>query len=124
MLLVCHPPDTVSTSLFAILDLFFLRNPFIVTAKTLRQTHRVLAPIMLLPIVLTVITGSLYQLVDMAGKDESFEWLLDLHKGNFGILNLESVYPFLNSLGLMILVATGIVMWLQPKRRFQKKLNS
>ena len=95
-----------------------------ITAKSLRQTHRVLAPIMLLPIVLTVLTGSLYQLVDMAGRDDAFEWLLDLHKGNFGLVDLQSIYPFLNSLGLLVLVLTGIFMWLQPKKRFQKRLNS
>ena len=94
------------------------------TAKTLRQTHRLLAPIMLLPILLTVVTGSIYQLVDMVGKEDAFEWLLDLHKGNFGFIDLQSIYPFLNSLGLLILVVTGMIMWLQPKRRFQKKLNS
>lgn len=78
---------------------------------------------MLLPIVLTVLTGSMYQLVDMAGRGETFDWLLDLHKGNFGILDLQTVYPFLNSLGLLALIATGMVMWLQP-RRARKKLNS
>lgn len=94
------------------------------TAKTLRQTHRFIAPIMLLPIVLTVITGSIYQLVDMAGKGDAFDWLLDLHKGNFGFIDLQSIYPFLNSFGLLALVITGVIMWLRPKRRFQKKLNS
>ncbi|WP_017296863.1 PepSY domain-containing protein [Nodosilinea nodulosa] len=94
------------------------------SAKNLRQVHRFLAPLMLLPILLTVLTGSFYQLVDMAGKGEAFDWLMDLHKGNFGIVDLQVIYPFLNSLGLLILIATGIFMWLQPKRRFQKKLNS
>jgi uncharacterized iron-regulated membrane protein len=95
-----------------------------ITVKTLRQTHRFLAPIMLLPIVLTVLTGSLYQVADMAGRDDAVEWLLDLHKGNFGFIDLQAIYPFLNSLGLLALIATGIFLWLQPKRRFQKKLNS
>ncbi|HIK43310.1 MAG TPA: PepSY domain-containing protein [Leptolyngbyaceae cyanobacterium M65_K2018_010] len=95
-----------------------------ITTKTLRQIHRFLAPIMLLPIVLTVLTGSLYQLVDIAGRDDAFEWLLDLHKGNFGVIDLQTIYPFLNSLGLLALIATDIIMWLQPKRRFQKKLHS
>ncbi|PSN19032.1 hypothetical protein C7271_09430 [filamentous cyanobacterium CCP5] len=93
------------------------------TPKNLRQIHRFLAPIMLLPIVLTVITGALFQLGEMLGQEERIEWLLDIHKGNFGIIDLQIIYPFLNSLGLLLLVATGITLWLLPKRRFQKKLN-
>ena len=93
------------------------------TAKTLRQFHRWLAPIMLLPILLTVLTGSLYQLVDMAGKGAAYDWLLDIHKGNFLILDLQSIYPFLNALGLLLLLGTGIFMWLQPQKLFQKRIN-
>ena len=95
-----------------------------ITAKTLRHFHRFLAPIMLLPIVLTVLTGSLFQLGEMLGQEEGVEWLLAIHKGNFGIIDLQGIYPFLNSLGLLLLLATGMMMWLQPKHRFQKKLNS
>jgi hypothetical protein len=54
---------------------------------------------MILPILLTLITGSIYQIVDIGGKGGDFNWLLDWHKGHFGILNLERIYPFLNALG-------------------------
>ncbi len=77
----------------------------------LRQLHRILAPIMLLPILLTLITGSLYQMAEMADKQAEFHWLLDVHKGEFGLLNLEIIYPFLNALGLLTLAITGILMW-------------
>lgn len=82
----------------------------------LRQLHRVLAPIMILPILLTLITGSLYQIVDLGGKQSDFIWLLDWHKGHFGSLNLEAIYPFLNALGLLTLAITGILMWVQMRR--------
>lgn len=95
-----------------------------ITVKNVRQTHRFIAPIMLLPIILTTITGSIYQLVDMAGKGDAFDWLLDLHKGNFIILNLQSIYPFLNAFGLLALAITGIMMFLKPKQRFQKRRAS
>lgn len=103
----------------------FFRNPGLAMANTknLRQTHRFIAPIMLLPALLTLITGSIYQIVDMAGHGEAFDWLLDLHKGNFGVINLQVIYPFLNALGLLGLATTGFMMWLQPKRRFFKRLN-
>lgn len=82
----------------------------------LRQLHRILAPIMLLPILLTLITGTAYQAFELSGKAEDFDWLLDLHIGHFGSLNLETIYPFLNALGLLTLAITGVWMWIQVKR--------
>ncbi|MBD1939878.1 PepSY domain-containing protein [Microcoleus sp. FACHB-68] len=83
----------------------------------LRQLHSMLAPIMVLPILLTLITGFFYQMADVAGKQVDFLWLLDLHKGNFGLLNLEVIYPFLNALGLFTLAITGTTLWFQTRRR-------
>lgn len=83
----------------------------------IRQLHRVIAPIMLLPILLTLITGSVYQALDTQGKGADFDWLLALHKGHFGPLNLEIVYPYLNALGLLVLAITGISMWSQMRQR-------
>jgi uncharacterized iron-regulated membrane protein len=83
----------------------------------LRQLHRALAPIMILPILLTLITGSVYQIIDILGKESNFNWLLDWHKGHFGSLNLEVIYPFLNALGLLTLAITGISMWLKVRRQ-------
>ena len=82
----------------------------------LRQLHRALAPVMILPILLTLITGSIYQILDLGGKGGDFAWLLDWHKGHFGSLNLEAIYPFLNALGLLTLAITGIWMWMQMRR--------
>lgn len=81
----------------------------------LRQLHRTIAPIMIVP-VLTLITDSIYQIVDLGGKGKDFDWLLDWHKGHFSSLNLETIYPFLNALGLLTLAITGISMWLQMRR--------
>ena len=82
----------------------------------LRQLHRTIAPIMIVPVLLTLITGSIYQIVDLGGKGKDFDWLLDWHKGHFGSFNLETIYPFLNALGLLTLAITGISMWLQMRR--------
>jgi uncharacterized iron-regulated membrane protein len=50
---------------------------------------------------------------------------LDWHKGHFGVLNLEVIYPFLNALGLLVLLFTGISLWLHmrrtPKKPYSKK---
>lgn len=82
----------------------------------IRQLHRLIAPVMILPILLTLITGTVYQVLDLEGKSGDFYWLLEWHKGNFGILNLETIYPFLNALGLFTLALTGISLWFQMRR--------
>ncbi len=82
-----------------------------------RQLHRALAPILLLPLVLTLITGSVFQLFDMQGQGDSVGWLMEWHKGHFGSLNLEKIYPFLIAAGLLVLSITGFSMWLQSRRR-------
>ncbi|MBW4623381.1 MAG: PepSY domain-containing protein [Cyanosarcina radialis HA8281-LM2] len=82
-----------------------------------RQLHRALAPVMIVPLLISLTTGTIYQILDVAGKDSDFRWLLDIHKGDFGILNLEAIYPFLNALGLLVLLATGFSLWWQPRRK-------
>ncbi len=79
-----------------------------------RKFYRAIAPIMALPLLLTAITGSSYQITDLSGKE--VKWLLEVHKGNFGSLKLEIIYPFLNALGLLALLATGTSMLLQTRR--------
>ena len=88
--------------------------------KYIRYLHRILAPIMLLPLLLTTITGVVYQILELTGKQKNFKWILGWHKGAFGVINLESSYPFLTALGLVILIFTGISMWLTMRRTSSK----
>ncbi len=88
--------------------------------KLSRQLHKFLAPIMILPLVLTLTTGVIYQMFDMAGKEETVKWLLALHKGHFGNLHLEGIYVVFNAIGLLTLAVTGVSMWLQTRRSVQK----
>jgi hypothetical protein len=89
----------------------------------IRTIHRTIAPIMLLPLLLTAITGVIYQILDLAGNGKTTKWLLDWHKGDFGVLNLEFIYPFLNASGLIILLFTGISMWIQMRSKRQTRSN-
>lgn len=86
----------------------------------LRHFHYIIAPIMFLPIFLTAITGSLFQVAVITGKSADYLWLLDLHRGKFGSINLELIYPLINAFGVLSLAITGIVMWLQINRKFKK----
>lgn len=84
----------------------------------LRQLHRILAPIMIFPVLLTLFTGVFYQMASVSGNGSEYLWLLDLHQGKFGSIDLQIIYPFLNAIGLLTLAITGIIMWWQiPKKR-------
>lgn len=87
-----------------------------ITATRIRQLHRYLAPIMVLPILLTVITGVVYQTAELGGFVEQVRWAIQWHKGDFGYLNFEKSYPFLNATGLLFLTATGFSMWYRGRR--------
>jgi len=92
----------------------------ILTKARLRRLHFQLAPIMILPLLLTVISGVLFQLADLTGNAKEFRWLIKAHIGNFGSLHLDKIYPFLNGFGALFLCITGIMIWLQtPRRRKQ-----
>ena len=58
-----------------------------------RRVHRWLVPIAALPLLITAGTGSLYSLV--LEQDIDAFWLLKIHTENFGVLNLQPVYPML-----------------------------
>jgi hypothetical protein len=55
-------------------------------------------------LLLAAITGSIFQFFDMAGQEDGVQWLMAVYKGHFGPLNLAFIYPYLNTLGLIILV--------------------
>lgn len=83
----------------------------------LRQLHSRFAPIVFLPVLLTLLTGSLFQIAVLTGHSSEFIWLLEWHRGKFGRINLEMIYPFLNAFGLMMLAITGILLWFRARKR-------
>ncbi|MDV3350121.1 PepSY domain-containing protein [Leptolyngbyaceae cyanobacterium CCMR0082] len=88
----------------------------------LRQIHRRLVPFMTIPLLLTLITGMFFQFAVVIGRTDEFLWLLELHRGKFGSINLELIYPILNAIGLLTLVITGLMMWLQTNTRKQRRV--
>jgi len=85
--------------------------------KTSRHAHRFLVPIAALPLLLTATTGVIYSILDQRGIEA--DWLLALHVGHFGPLNLQPVYSLLLGLCVLVLVVTGLMMWFRtrPKAR-------
>lgn len=77
-----------------------------------RWVHRILAPITVLPLVLSATTGIAYRLgrAWFGLPREQAEFLMDLHQGSyFGTVG-RSIYVFLVGLGLVALLVTGIQM--------------
>ncbi|MDJ0678607.1 MAG: PepSY domain-containing protein [Xenococcaceae cyanobacterium MO_167.B52] len=86
----------------------------------IRQLHRLLAPIMILPILFTVITGVIYQIGELGGFEDNIRFIIHWHKGNFGYIDFQKSFPFLNGLGSLILAITGLQMWFKPRRSSNK----
>ncbi len=76
-----------------------------------RKYHRIIAPIVALPLILTVLTGMLATIIREWPVNiglTSSGLILGIHTGE--IFHLQAVYPILNGLGLIVLVVTGISM--------------
>lgn len=82
----------------------------------IRQLHSLIAPIMVLPILFTVITGVIYQIAELSGFEDQVRFIIHWHKGNFGYVDFQKSFPFLNGLGSLILAITGLQMWLKSRR--------
>ena len=79
-----------------------------------RRVPRWLVPIAALPLLITTGTGSLYSL--LLEKNIDAFWLLKIHTGNFGVLNLQPVYPMLLGGLTVIVTVSGAVMLFRPSR--------
>ena len=80
-----------------------------------RKIHRVLVPIAAAPLLLTAITGSVFGALDSRGME--VEWLLDLHQGKFGLLNLTPYYSVLLGVSTVVVALSGIAMMVPRKNR-------
>ena len=84
------------------------------TSRKSRRIHRRLVPIAAAPLLITAATGSLYSLL-LEMNIDAF-WLLKLHTGQFGWLNLQPVYSILLGVLTIILTVSGLTMLLKPSR--------
>ncbi|MGC9503351.1 hypothetical protein [Baaleninema sp.] len=80
--------------------------------RTFKTWHRKLAPIVFLPLFVTAFTGMGYRLgKSWFGLSDNFgEWMMYIHQGSYLGSQLRSFYVFLNGLGLVGMVVSGIVM--------------
>jgi hypothetical protein len=77
-----------------------------------RKLHRFIAPILLIPILLTTVTGVAYRVgKSWFGMSKDIgEIFLNIHQGSFLGPQLRTFYVLLDGLGLIGLLVTGIFM--------------
>lgn len=85
----------------------------------IRQLHRWMAPVVLLPLLVTVGTGVSYRLAkDWGGfSGEQVHWLMTLHEGEWLGPVLEPVVVLLNAIGLLWMLGTGAWLLFQNFRK-------
>jgi hypothetical protein len=71
-----------------------------------RRIHRALVPLGAIPLLITALSGSLYGL--LLANNVDVGWLLRIHTGNFGIINLQPYYSAIIGLLTLIIAISGI----------------
>ncbi|MDC3185940.1 hypothetical protein OBA47_01740 [bacterium] len=84
------------------------------TSRQARRIHRWLVPIAAAPLLVTAGTGSLYSLLLELNIDAF--WLLKLHTGQFGWINLQPMYSILLGVLTIVVTVSGLTMLLKPSR--------
>jgi len=87
--------------------------PRVISTK-FRRVHRLVVPIAAAPLLLTAASGSLYSLLLERGVDAF--WLLKIHTGRFGPINLQPYYSLLLGALTLVLIASGLAMFLSTNR--------
>ena len=89
-------------------------KPAVHSQRQARRVHRWLVPLAAAPLLMTASTGSLYSLL-LERNIDAF-WLLKLHTGQFGWLNLQPFYPILLGVLTIVVTVSGLAMLLTPSR--------
>lgn len=79
-----------------------------------RKLHRLVVPIAAIPLALTSMSGAIYGTVLAMNIDAP--WLLRLHTGNFGVINLQPIYSPLIGVLTLVLIASGIALLVGARR--------
>jgi len=90
--------------------------------QLVRKWHSTLAPVVLLPLLVTVTTGVTYRLSkDWFGLSrDQVHFLMTIHEGEYLGQTLEPFYVLLNGLGLLWMLITGGTMVVQNIMRAWK----
>jgi hypothetical protein len=79
-----------------------------------RRAHRLVVPLAAAPLLLTAASGSLYSLLLERGIDAF--WLIKIHTGRFGPINLQPYYSLLLGALTLVVIGSGLAMLLSSAR--------
>ena len=79
-----------------------------------RWMHRLLVPLAAAPLLLTAASGSLNSLLLEQGVDAF--WLLKVHTGRFGPVNLQPYYSILLGISTLVMIISGLSLWFSRPR--------
>ena len=71
-----------------------------------RKIHRKVAAISAIPLLITIISGTIYSFLQPLGVDAF--WLIKWHTGDFDIINLQPFYSIFLGLASILSVISGI----------------
>ena len=80
-----------------------------------RRLHRWLVPIAAAPLLMTAGTGSLYSL--LLEQDIDAFWLLKIHTGDFGPINLQPIYSVILGGLTVVVTVSGLVLLIRTPAR-------
>jgi len=82
-----------------------------------RKLHRSITLISVIPLFITVLSGSLYSLFQYFGLD--YFWLMKIHTGNFFLINLQPIFsPVLGFLTIFAILS-GLFLFPRSKIKHQ-----
>ena len=71
-----------------------------------RKLHRKEAAISAIPLLITILSGTIYSFVQPLGIDAF--WLIKWHTGNFEIINLQPFYSIFLGITSLVSVISGV----------------
>ncbi|KGF91843.1 MULTISPECIES: hypothetical protein [Prochlorococcus] len=71
-----------------------------------REIHRKVASISAIPLLVTIVSGTIYSFLQPLGIDAF--WLIKWHTGNFGMINLQPFYSIFLGIASIISLIFGI----------------
>ena len=71
-----------------------------------RKIHRKITTISAIPLLITIISGTIYSILQPLGIDAF--WLIKWHTGNFGIINLQPFYSIFLGMVSIISIISGL----------------
>ena len=81
-----------------------------------RKIHRRLTLLAVLPLFITVISGSLYSFFQYFGLD--FFWLMKIHTGNFFFINLQPLYTPIVGFLTIAAIISGLFLFPRSKIKY------